>query len=468
MRTIALYGTVAAFITVALFFFSVHGGPRFATDAYERFHTPATNPAPPKHDGPPRSHAQSSAPAAHLPFTFDYKRDGRNYGLTEDQCLAAFPDLFKEIDRAVEYRQRVGNITEDELDVGWRGDGIVRARIQDNQLYVVDAHGVTDHNHRPRSLATLSALDRAITSSREPLPDIEFTVTDHDSALIKKNDNHTTWSYSRKGHQESLWLMPDFGFWGWPDVGLRSYAELQALLDAEEDDFFDKIPQLVWRGSLAVGSGHSARAGLVAHSHDQPWSDVQTLDWTNKTDITAKLLTMDDHCRYMFTAQTQGNTYSGRLKFLLNCHSVLLSHDLDWLEHFHHLLQPTGKAQNYIKLQRDFADLPKTMTRLLASPAALQDAHAIAANARRTFRERYLTPAANACYWRALIRGWARVQGFTPARWEEVEVEEGSGQRRTKKKTKKRLRGNPFESFIIMEQVHWQLPAKHRTICIED
>ncbi|KAH9823641.1 DNA polymerase type-X family protein pol4-like [Teratosphaeria destructans] len=398
---------------------------------------------------------------------FDYKRDGKQYGLTDEQCSAAFPELYKEINRAVAYRERVGKIAAEEVEVSWRGDGMVRAMIFKNQLYIIEAHGVWDHNHRPRALATLHALNRAITASSERLPNIEFSFSTHDSALLDLGENRTTWSYSRlsndKFNQESLWLMPDFGNWGWPDVGLRSYTELQNALDADEFEFREKVPQLVWRGSTAVGS-KDVRAGLLEHTHDQKWSNVQTLDWSNKTDIDSKLLTMEDHCGYMFTAQTEGNTYSGRLKYLLNCNSVLIAHELNWVEHFHHLLKSSGSSQNYVKVKRDFSDLSNKMKGLL-DPINIAATEAIATNARRTFREQYLTPAAEACYWRALIRGWSSVQGFEVQPYERNTLhDDWQGGRRSTK----RVRGTPFESYAIMEEVDWALPAKGRKICIDE
>ncbi|KAF2768113.1 hypothetical protein EJ03DRAFT_352380 [Teratosphaeria nubilosa] len=398
---------------------------------------------------------------------FNYKRDGKQYGLTDEQCSAAFPELYKEIDRAVAYRERVGKIAAEEVEVGWRGDGMVRAMIFKNQLYIIEAHGVWDHNHRPRALATMHALNRAITASSEKLPDIEFSFSTHDSALLDLRANWTTWSYSRLSNdeinQESLWLMPDFGNWGWPDVGLRSYTELQTALDTDEFEFREKIPQLVWRGSTAVGS-KDVRAGLIEHTNDQKWSDVQTLDWSNKTDIDSKLLAMEDHCDYMFTAQTEGNTYSGRLKYLLNCNSVLIAHELNWVEHFHHLLKSSGPKQNYVKVKRDFSDLSKKMKGLL-DPVNIAASEAIATNARRIFREQYLTPAAEACYWRALIRGWSSVQGFEVQAYEPDALhDDWQGGRRSTK----RVRGTPFESYAIMEEVDWALPAKGRKICIDE
>ncbi|KAI5357056.1 Putative glycosyl transferase CAP10 domain-containing protein [Septoria linicola] len=467
MRTLALWGTLLLLISAALILWTTtKGAPDFAQDYIDNAAEYIEHHRPHKDEHvevtpPPPSHLQPT----HDGWVFDHKKHGRNYGLTEEQCSFAFPDLYREIDRAVEYRKKVGKITQDETKVQWRGDGIVKAQIHDNQLYVIDPHGVTDHNHRPRTLATLHAIHRAVSASPNKLPDIEFTFTVHDGALVDQdNGNETTWAYTRRAHQKSLWLMPDFGMWGWPDVNLRSYPELQTLLEHTEDRFEDKVSKVVWRGSLDVGS-KDVREGLVRHAEDQEWADVQVLHWNNKTNIEEKLLTMQDHCSYKYVAQTEGNTYSGRLKYLLNCHSILLSHDLEWIELYHHLMKPSGLEQNYIQMKRDFSDLPKKMKKLLHPSKYDTDGQTIADNARRTFRERYLTPAAETCYWRALIRGWASVQGFEPQFWKEEEAFDKVTQ---KMKKTKRPRGAPFESYAIMEEVHWAIPAIPRKMCIKE
>lgn len=391
-------------------------------------------------------------------WLWDRKRDGRNYGLDEEQCHIAFPLLYKEIDRAVAYRRR-NKIRVEELDTAWRGDGIVRAMIWNNQLYIIEGRGVWDKNHRPRSIATLHAIHRAVIAYPDVLPNIEFTVTHHDFAETGgPHVHHTTWAYSRLPEHESLWLMPDFGLWGWPDVGLRSYGELHAMITETEEEFVDKKPQLVWRGSVAVGS-HDIRNSLVAVSAHKSWSDVQILDWSNKTNIEERLLTMEDHCMYMFVAQTEGNTYSGRLKYLLNCQSVLVSHKLRFIEHYHHLMIPHGPEQNFIQVERDFSDLEKTITEYL-KPENIFDTERISQNAKSTFADRYLTPAAEACYWRQLFRGWSEVQGFKPEFWKDVTVEKGG-----KNFTTRKPRGVPFEAYAILEATEWTLPTKPRKIC---
>jgi len=462
MRTLALYSVLFGCITAALIF-STLGGPTFLKEQYNRTRPSKSDD---KSKGPPISHSQSHAWYSQREWIYEYPLDARNYGLDEAQCLSAFPELYKEIDRAVSWWKDRGGITAKELDVGWREDGIVRAMIYDNQLYVIDAHNVLDHNHRPRALATLHAIHRAVTAHAGPLPNIEFTVTDHDAPLLDQNDlNHTTWGYSRLEQQENIWLCPDFGFFGWPNVGLRSYVELHSTIVAEEEDFLDKIPQIVWRGAIEGLGSQDARSGLMSASANQPWSDVQTLDWSNKTNIATRLLGMEDHCAYQFLAQIEGNTYSGRFKYLLNCHSVVLSHPLNWIEHFHHLLQPSGEAQNYVQTKRDFSDLPRKMASLLKTTNIRSSTQKIADNARATFRERYLTPAAEACYWRALFRGWAAVQAFEVQGWKDKLVDDPMTGR---KKIKRTMRGVPFEFYMLMEEVEWELPAKARKMCIVD
>lgn len=88
---------------------------------------------------PGKQAAGTGAPTLSQPgpadgWAFDAKRDAKNFGLSPEQCDAAFPKLWAEIDRAVAHRKKVGNITPDEVKIGWKIDGIVRAMIYDRQV----------------------------------------------------------------------------------------------------------------------------------------------------------------------------------------------------------------------------------------------------------------------------------------------------------------------------------------------
>jgi hypothetical protein len=98
---------------------------------------------------------------------------------------------------------------------------------------------------------------------------------------------------------------------------------------------------------------------------------------------------------------TEGRSYSGRGKYLLNCGSVVVMHKSEWIEPHQDLYVKSGPEQNIVEVERDFSDLEEKMQKLLND---LQLARQIAMNSRKTFRDRYLTSAAQACYWRKVFR----------------------------------------------------------------
>ena len=78
-------------------------------------------------------------------------------------------------------------------------------------------------------------------------------------------------------------------------------------------------------------------------------------------------------------------------------------HKLQYIQHHHYLLVSSGPQQNFVQVERDWTDLPHKIQELIDNPIK---ARMIADNNVDVFRERYLTPAADACYWRALLQGW--------------------------------------------------------------
>lgn len=122
-----------------------------------------------------------------------------------------------------------------------------------------------------------------------------------------------------------------------------------------------------------------------------------------------------------------GRSYSGRLKYLQNCHSVPIIPKMHWIEPHHKLLIDQGPAMNYIPVKFDFSDLGEKVEYYLEHP---EEAERIADNNVAMFRDKYLTPAAQACYWRKLFRMWRDVS-FEP------ELSEDYG----------KPRGIPFETY---------------------
>jgi hypothetical protein len=65
---------------------------------------------------------------------WDFVRDARNFLMTDARCDEAFPDLFKEIDRAVEVRRK-DHVTSKELDEIMKVKGYMRVMIYDQQVH---------------------------------------------------------------------------------------------------------------------------------------------------------------------------------------------------------------------------------------------------------------------------------------------------------------------------------------------
>jgi len=161
---------------------------------------------------------------------------------------------------------------------------------------------------------------------------------------------------------------------------------------------------------------------------------VTDLDWQDRENVKKMLLTPEQHCDYKFLAHVEGLAYSGRLKYLTQCRSVIVvrrsppstrlrqarspfphlqAHKMRYVQHFHHLFDadPTSPTQNLVLSPgRNFDELPAVMDALLADDARAKQ---IADNSYRFWRH-WLSVGSVDCYWRRLFREWREVMAFEP------------------------------------------------------
>ncbi|KAK3995763.1 O-glucosyltransferase rumi [Cladorrhinum sp. PSN332] len=383
-----------------------------------------------------------------------------NLSLDEQQCNAAFPGLTKEIDDVVARGPFVVKQT---------GDlGPLQGRIKNGRIEII-------HTQRPSDLsqemlnsrdASLHQLHRAILTSPSPLPDTIFTLNFQDQPF------GTAWAYSRSSifpfskqtspsqKNSRSFLMPHFSFWAWnlPFIGSMSRAAsaITALESSYTNSWHTKIPKAVWRGTYWYNSVHSPRLrqNLLQETKNQPWADVQKLEWTGsatgegkgKTNAT-NALPIEEFCRYKYIIHTEGVTYSGRFQFLQMCKSVVMTPPMLWMQHLTHMVRPlfantldlgeeTKKWEpskmislawpvrykpeeaNMVFVNKDWSDLGATVKWLEEHPKI---AEGIARRQRELFvGGGYFSPAAETCYWRALIRGWASVARTEGEGWEKA------------------------------------------------
>lgn len=245
---------------------------------------------------------QSTTSSSEL-WSFQYGRDDRRTDLDKAQCDASFPGLFEDVGRGVTYWEKRGYITSKRLDKVELRNGMTRAIIHDGQLYVVETRSAQE-DHRRKTLATLSSMYRALQSMRDNQLTIEFIFSIEDRVDDIGGAGHPLWVLGRKATEESVWLIPDFGFWAWDNKfnHLGPYSKVVDQIKKLEVNtpWSAKEDKLVWRGKLSFSP--KMRRGLLEVARSQPWGDVKELAWNRKSNF----ISMEDHCRYKFIAHVEG------------------------------------------------------------------------------------------------------------------------------------------------------------------
>lgn len=319
-------------------------------------------------------------------------------------------------------------------------------------------------------MASLHQIHRALLTAPSLLPDTVFSLNIQDQPF------GTAWSYARPAfpapaaslpHINRAFLMPHFSFWSWPLPFVGVFARAAAAVDALEASlpFAKKDPRAVWRGTARFNGAHypRLRQRLLKVAQGKDWADVQPL--SRGQNVSADIdpdvapggygsatnsLLVEDFCRYKYILHTEGITYSGRFQFLQMCGSVLITPPIAWLQHTTHLVRPLfsddldlgsgpgteswipdpdivkawptryrPEEANIVFVSPEWTDLEGTVRWLEEHP---QVAEGIARRQRELFvGGGYLSPAAETCYWRALVRGWNKVASLEGEGWEEKE-----------------------------------------------
>ncbi|KAL7622802.1 hypothetical protein AAE478_006481 [Parahypoxylon ruwenzoriense] len=402
-----------------------------------------------------------------------------NRSLTSAQCRAAFPGLTKEIDDAVSK----GPFT---LRRNRHGLGPTIARIRSGRLSVLSRARPVDLSrdmlqHRSATLHQIAAaLLTAPPSdgSEAPLPDTVFAFNHEDDPVSP------SWSYSRPADPlldstgKHIFAIPHFSFYAWALPTVGSFGRAASAIARVESSFSSwggKDPRAVWRGTAHFNNPRAGRArqNLVAAARGRAWADVEALHGNGNG---SNALRIEDFCRYRYVVHTEGITYSGRFQYHQLCASVVLTPPIAWMQHLTHLARPVfsydllgspssssssavadekkktknavpypaswvqtawptshaASTANIVFVSPDWSDLGATIAWLEAHPSV---AAGIAARQRQLYHDGgYFSPAAEMCYWRALIRGWASVvridekaEGFDDLEevpWEELSITE--------------------------------------------
>lgn len=149
-----------------------------------------------------------------------------------------------------------------------------------------------------------------------PLPTIDLLLSPGDRdglpseggwLVTKRTDDH-----SHKG----TWLIPDFGFAGWPEAGAGSYEDFVELASSVEARFpwTKKFNRLFWRGfanQYPVRRDLMHRTSVKEDASRESWSDVRETTFHNDKGDFVPIVAPHDHCQHKYLIHTEGNSYSG-------------------------------------------------------------------------------------------------------------------------------------------------------------
>ncbi|UZJ52248.1 hypothetical protein CBS101457_001568 [Exobasidium rhododendri] len=373
----------------------------------------------------------------------------------DDKCRQEFPFLYPQLEEVANYWTEKGGLTKSVVDrneehiIPNKGTGYTRVIIRNGQLFIRSF----SEGPETRNSALIHHLSQAVaswpTSSTlrkgkggkvgDRLPSVDLILSPGDKDTFNDGGG---WAVTKKigdTSQNGTWLIPDFGFVAWPEAGAASYEDFTELAAEVEREYpwEKKHDRMFWRGFANWYFPRRdllERTSFATDSRREAWADVHETTFHPEMDKGDyyPIVALPEHCQHKYLIHTEGNSYSGRSKYLFSCRSITVAHHLEWTQHFHPALDPYPDSpnQNFIELLGPgFEGLEEAAMELRSSDSkrwfgvnkltsiGKKTPLQVADNAARTLRDRYLTPAATMCYTRAALRHYA--DATDPLSWGE-------------------------------------------------
>lgn len=120
------------------------------------------------------------------------------------------------------------------------------------------------------------------------------------------------------------WLIPDFGFVGWPEAGAGSFQDFIQLSSRVEEQWpwHKKLNRLFWRGYAnvyAVRQDMMHRTSAKEDPSRASWADVRETTFHNDVGDFVPVVSLHDHCQHKYLLHVEGNSYSGCVLVVLSC-----------------------------------------------------------------------------------------------------------------------------------------------------
>ncbi|KAL4420482.1 hypothetical protein ABPG75_010138 [Micractinium tetrahymenae] len=217
---------------------------------------------------------------------------------------------------------------------------------------------------------------------------------------------------SNESHSHVL-LAPDFSFAGWPEAKTLAWADMLPLLRraASRQPWERRRPVLFFRGA-ATGQRNQSLGQDLPEEYPGVL-DIQLVNWTSPAEQ-RRFVPLTEHCGYKLLLHLAGNSYAGRLKYLLACGSAVVLPESPWEEFWYHLLRP---GHHHVAVEE--VDSFNQGQHLADTAQELQQDDGYArrvGEAGVRLVSDALAPARVQAYWRRLLRRYWERQAFNATR----------------------------------------------------
>lgn len=178
-------------------------------------------------------------------------------------------------------------------------------------------------------------------------------------------------SYSSQDKSKVIDI-PDFDFVSWKEANIYDYQQQVDKIIEESNKPF-QFNKLFWIGNINT---HPSRRFFLDTFSDDTLIECRQLD-PNLPNFKNDFVTLEDHCKYKYLIDLQGNGFSARLKYLLFTGRPLLIQNRKWKTYYHKMLIP---FEHFIPVNEDLSDLKEKINFLELNPDV---ANKIALNAQK-------------------------------------------------------------------------------------
>ncbi|KAK8537138.1 hypothetical protein V6N13_042085 [Hibiscus sabdariffa] len=250
----------------------------------------------------------------------------------------------------------------------WAYTGITRGMVErarataNFRLIIVNGRAYVEKYQRAfqtRDVFTLWGILQLLRKYPGKIPDLDLMFDCVDWPVIKSVDyggpNATTppplFRYCKDDETLDI-VFPDWSFWGWPEIRVKSWVPL--LNDLMEGNqrikWDDREPYAYWKGNPQVAETRQDLLRCnVSDTHD--WgARVYAQDWGRESQQGYKTSNLANQCVHRFKIYVEGSAWSVSEKYILACDSPTLLVKPRYLDFFTRGLKP---LQHYWPIKSD-------------------------------------------------------------------------------------------------------------------